>query len=197
MNKSQILGASKDGGYLENNLLIATPNVEGSNFQHSVILMCAHSDEGAMGIIINQPLPHLDKTEIFKQFDFKASASKTIHSIHYGGPVESQRGFVIYPHENKFLEDALITIGDIAISNSIDLLQKVAQNNGPKQSLLALGYAGWSAGQLEEEIEENCWLSVPLDLELIFDKNNDSKWQRAAFANGIDITKLSTVAGHA
>ncbi|MDG1287143.1 MAG: YqgE/AlgH family protein [Rickettsiales bacterium] len=191
-----IMNASNNG-YLEGQLLVATPNVMGSSFKQSVILICAHSDEGAMGIIINHTLPKVDYGELFDQFDLPTGRINSSTPVNYGGPVEVNRGFVIYRHEDKFLQDAMLQMGDMAISGSIDLLRQIANNEGPKERILALGYAGWSPGQLEEEIEENSWISVPVDSDLVFDKNNDRKWHRAAFAHGIDLNKLSTVAGHA
>ncbi len=186
-----------ENGYLEGQLLVATPNVMGGGFKQSVILICAHSSEGAMGLIVNHTLPNVDYRELFEQFDLPTGKIDDSKSVHYGGPVEMNRGFVIYRHENKFIDDAMLQMGDMAISGSIDLLKQIAKGEGPKERILALGYAGWSSGQLEEEIEDNSWISVPVDSSLVFDKNNDTKWHRAAFANGIDLNKLSTVAGHA
>ncbi len=184
-------------GYLEGQMLVATPNVAGGSFKQSVILICAHSDEGAMGIIINQRLPEVTYGNLFDQFELDEIKTNTQKSVHYGGPVEANRGFVLYRHEGDFLKDAMLQIGELAISGTIEILEHIAADTGPKEYLLALGYAGWSPGQLEKEIENNSWISVPLDSKLIFDRNNDSKWQRAAFSHGIDLTKLSTVAGHA
>lgn len=184
-------------GYLEGQMLVATPNVGGSSFKQSVILICAHSDEGAMGLIINHPLPEIRLGDLFEQFHIDDASIDTSRPVNYGGPVEVNRGFVIYRHEDKFIDGAMLRMGDMAISGSIDLLEKIAHGKGPKEYLLTLGYAGWSPGQLEDEIEDNSWISVPVDSKLIFDKQNDTKWHRAAFAHGIDLSKLSTVAGHA
>ena len=186
-----------DKGYLEGQLLVATPNVMGGGFKQSVILICAHSEEGAMGLIINQTLPDVDYGDLLNQFDLPKHIINSSLSVNYGGPVETNRGFVIYRHEDKYLDEAMITIGDMAISGSVELLTQIAQGKGPKERILALGYAGWSSNQLEDEIEDNSWISVPVDSDLVFDKNNDSKWHRASFGNGIDLSKLSTVAGHA
>ncbi len=187
----------KGNGYLEGQLLVATPNVMGKSFKQSVILICAHSDEGAMGIIINQTLPDVDYGDLCSQFDLPVNAIDSNLSIHYGGPVEANRGFVIYRHQDKYLDEAILTVGDMAISGSIDLLRQISEGNGPKERILALGYAGWSANQLEGEIEDNSWISVPASSDIVFSNNNDSKWHRASFGNGIDLSKLSTVAGHA
>lgn len=184
-------------GYLEGQLLVATPNVMGGSFKQSVILMCAHSDEGAMGIIVNQSLPEVNYADLLEQFNLPKHKIDSSVSVNYGGPVEVNRGFVIYRHEDRFLDEAMITMGDVAISGSMGLLQKIAEGTGPKQRIITLGYAGWSPNQLEEEIEDNSWISVPVNSDLVFDKNNDRKWHRASFGNGIDLSKLSTVAGHA
>ena len=184
-------------GYLEGQLLVATPNVEGGGFKQSVILICAHSSEGAMGIIINHLLPDVQYRDLFEQFELPQSHIDGSEKVYYGGPVEVNRGFVIYRHEDRFLGEAMLQMDDLAISGSIDLLRQIALGEGPKEVILSLGYAGWSPGQLEEELEENSWITVPVDSNLVFDKNNDSKWHRASFMNGIDIHKLSTVAGHA
>jgi putative transcriptional regulator len=188
---------AQGNGYLEGQLLVATPNITGSSFKHSVILICAHSDEGAMGIIVNHTLPNVDYGALFEQFDLPVEYINSSLSVNYGGPVEVNRGFVLYKHEDNFLDHAMLIVDDMAVSGSIDLLTKISHNQGPKECLLALGYAGWSPGQLEEEIEQNSWISVPVDSDLVFDKNNDSKWSRAAFMHGIDLNKLSTTVGHA
>lgn len=192
----QLMSNNKTG-YLEGQLLVATPNVAGSSFRQSLVLICAHSDDGAMGLIVNHHLPNVDYGELFEQFNLPTKQIDKSLPVGYGGPVEVNRGFVIYRHEDRFLDEAMLKIGDLAISGSIELLRLIAQNKGPAESMLVLGYAGWSSGQLEDEMEENSWLSVPVDSDIIFDKDNDRKWHRAAFSNGIDLSKLSTVAGHA
>ena len=187
----------ENGSYLEGQLLVATPNVMGSSFKQSVILMCAHSHEGAMGIIINHTLENLSYEDLFEQLSMPADKLKNTLPVHYGGPVEVNRGFVIYRHDEKFLDDAMLIIGEIAISVSLNLLQAIAAGEGPKDRLLALGYAGWAPGQLEAEIKINSWISVPVSSELLFDQNNPRKWERAAMLQAVDLSKLSTVAGHA
>lgn len=183
-------------GYLDGQLLVATPNIEGPGFKQSVVLMCAHSHEGAMGIIVNHVLDNLTTQDLFDQLNIQLNAMDPV-PIYYGGPVEVNRGFVIYEHEGKVPEDAIITVGDIAISSSVEMLHALAKGEGPKKYRIALGYAGWAPGQLEEELEENSWISVPLSNELIFNGDDSEKWKRAAKLQGVDLTKLSTVAGHA
>jgi putative transcriptional regulator len=184
-------------GYLEGQLLVATPNITGSSFKQSVILICAHSGEGAMGLIINHTLDSVHYDELFTQLNISRANLRQELPIHYGGPVEINRGFVVFEHKGRFLDEAMITVGDIAISGSLNLLRNIAEGTGPEKRLLALGYAGWSPGQLEEEIENNSWISVPVDNAIVFDNNNMNKWQRAALTHGIDLNKFSTTAGHA
>lgn len=191
------MNASINSGYLEGNLLVATPNVTGTNFSKSVIFLCAHSAEGAMGIIINHTLDNVRYADLFEQLTLPTAALHQNLPVHYGGPVEVNRGFVIYEHEGRFLPEAMLTVGGIAISGSLGILKSIAAGAGPKRSLLALGYAGWAAGQLESEMEENSWISVPASIDLIFDQANTHKWERAAMLQGVDLRKLSTVAGHA
>lgn len=184
-------------GYLQGQLLIATPNITGSSFKKSVILVCAHSHEGAMGIIVNHLLDNIHGQDLFDQLSIKPEKDHAKMPIHYGGPVEINRGFVIYEHNGAFLDDAMLTIEGVAISSSINVLQAIAAGKGPEKHLVALGYAGWAPGQLEGEVEENSWISVPLRSDLIFDHKNGEKWKRAAMLEGVDLSKLSTTAGHA
>jgi putative transcriptional regulator len=166
-------------GYLEGQLLVATPNITGSSFKQSVILICAHSGEGAMGLIINHTLDSVHYDELFTQLNISRANLRQELPIHYGGPVEINRGFVVFEHKGRFLDEAMITVGDIAISGSLNLLRNIAEGTGPEKRLLALGYA------------------VPVDNAIVFDNNNMNKWQRAALTHGIDLNKFSTTAGHA
>ena len=196
---------SNQSGYLEGQLLVATPNISSGNFQRSLILILAHNEEGAMGVTINQTLPDVSYGDLIQQLQNENTNFAPVNTnaidmdspVNYGGPVEINRGFVVYLHENKFLDQVMLTLDNIAVSASIDILQTIAEGKGPKDYLLVIGYAGWSPGQLEDEIESNCWFSVPLDESLVFSSDNDSKWKRAADSIGLDMTKLSTTAGHA
>lgn len=184
-------------GYLNGTLLVATPNITGSSFQKAVIFMCAHSHEGAMGVIINHTLDNIYYTDLFKQLNLPTDALQDNPPVHYGGPVEVNRGFVIYEHQQRFLKEAMLTVGDISISGSLGILKAISEGDGPKNCLLALGYAGWAAGQLEAEIQENSWISVPISTDILFGRDHQQKWERAAQLQGIDLKKFSTVAGHA
>jgi putative transcriptional regulator len=184
-------------GYLSGQLLVATPLVTSPGFAHSVIFLCAHDAGGAMGIIINHIIENISYRELFEQLSIEGSQNTPRLPVHYGGPVEINRGFVIYHFEHAPHPETLITVNNIAISSSIHVLRDIAAGKGPTERILALGYAGWASGQLEAEIESNSWISVPSSRALIFDPNNDTKWNRAAESLGIDIRKLTSDAGHA
>jgi putative transcriptional regulator len=184
-------------GYLSGQLLIATPLVTSPGFAHSVIFMCAHDAAGAMGIIINHIIDNISYKELFDQLSIKRVGEIERLPVHYGGPVEINRGFVIYHFEDKPLEETILTVNNIAVSSSLHVLRDIAMGEGPKERILALGYAGWGAGQLEAEMEANSWISVPAEKTLIFDTDNATKWKRAAGSQGIDISKLTSDAGHA
>jgi putative transcriptional regulator len=184
-------------GYLQGRLLVATPNIMGDHFSKSVILLFAHSEEGAMGIILNHPLRDVTYQDMFTQLALEDKAALATRPIHYGGPVEVNRGFLIYDHEQRFEKEAMVTVGEIGISASLEMLQRIAEGTGPARHLLALGYAGWAPGQLESEIAENSWFSVPLDVDLVFSQSAQAMWQQAANLQGVDMSKFSTLAGHA
>lgn len=185
------------GGYLSSRLLIATPLVSAPAFSRSVIMMFTHDEEGAMGIIINHIIENIGYKDLFEQLSIDSNESVEHLPVHYGGPVEINRGFVIYHFEDMPHADTLLTAGNIAVSSSIHLLRDIAQGNGPKDRILALGYAAWGAGQLEAEMEANSWISVPATRELIFEPDNNIKWKRAAESYGIDISRLTSYVGHA
>ncbi len=184
-------------GYMNGQLLVATPLVTSPGFIRSVIFMCAHDAGGAMGIIINHIIENISYKDLFDQLSIEQADHVPSLPVHYGGPVEINRGFVIYHFDDLPHPDTIITVNHIAISSSIHVLRDIAAGNGPKDRLLALGYAGWAPGQLEAEMEANSWISVPASRRLIFDTENDQKWQQAAGSQGIDIRKLTSDAGHA
>lgn len=189
--------AFENDGYLEGQLLIATPRITGSSFSHSLVLVCAHGKDGAMGIIVNHIIENISYRDLFKQFSLPEGDLSTNLPVHYGGPVDLNRGFVIYQYEGEPPEDALVTSGGIAVSSSVLKLREIAAGGNSSRCMLALGYAGWSAGQLEKEIEENSWITVPATLDLVFDNGEEDKWQRASRTYGIDLSKLSIDVGHA
>ena len=181
-----------------NQFLIAMPSLEDPNFSRTVTYICAHSDEGAMGIVVNRPL-ELDLAQLFEHLQLESSPdAHGSEPVVMGGPVETQRGFVLFEPEEDQDWDGLAIKGEhLAVATSRDILAAMAQGKGPKRHLVALGYAGWGAGQLEHEVLENAWLNGPSDTEIIFECAFDERWQRAAELLGVDVHRLSAGAGHA
>jgi putative transcriptional regulator len=186
---------SDDESNLTGTLLVAMPNMPDSRFARSVIFMCAHSAEGAMGIVINQVAEGLAFSDVIEQLDIEATQHWD-HAIHTGGPVETSRGFVL--HSTDYESDGTLEINeDFSLTATIDVLRDMATGTGPAHCVLALGYAGWSPGQLDREIQQNGWLTVPADASLVFDNDVEAKWIRALAKIGVDPSLLSGVAGHA
>lgn len=191
-------------GYLDGQLLIAMPVMSDPRFARSVIYLCAHSEDGAMGLVINQRASHISFPDLLERLgivptDADGSISDGIRSmsIHVGGPVETGRGFVLHSSD-YFASDSTLPIEDgVCLTATIDILKAIAAGTGPNRSILALGYAGWSPGQLESEIQANGWLNCPADLDLIFDDNLETKYSRALAKIGIDPSHLVSDAGHA
>lgn len=182
--------------YLTGQLLIAMPGMRDERFARSVIYMCAHTDEGAMGLVLNQIIDSLTFNQLLGQLGIDEDKSRSDVPVHFGGPVEAGRGFVL--HTSDYKQDATLEVDDeIALTATIDILKAIARGYGPRRSLLALGYAGWGPGQLDQEIRQNGWLQVPADSEIIFDTDHESKWERAIAKLGIDPRMLSDTAGHA
>lgn len=179
-----------------NSLLIAMPNMQDGLFTRSVIYMCAHSEAGAMGIVVNQRLPDVGFGELLSQLKLPQSQLLVEPVVHFGGPVETGRGFVL--HSTDFMREDTVRINDeMCITGTIDILQAIAEGTGPAQSIFALGYAGWSAGQLEAEIQTNSWLTAPADNEIIFGTDLNRKWEKSLSRLGIEPLTLSADAGHA
>lgn len=196
--------AKKDRtGYLDGQVLVAMPSMEDDRFARTVIYICAHSSEGAMGIVVNKPAPHISFPDLLVQLDVisegeeirlpeKAGAIQVLR----GGPVESGRGFVLHSADFS-IEDSTLPIDDgICLTATLDILKAIAKGGGPERALLALGYAGWAPGQLETEIQANGWMNVPADRSLVFGDDADLKYERALAKIGVDLGKLSTDAGH-
>ncbi len=182
-------------GFLEGELLVAMPTLGDSRFSRSVIFICAHSDDGAMGLVVNRLMPNPTFTDLLTQLEIQQPPADEI-PIHFGGPVESARGFVL--HTTDFVrDDSLIIHDDFALTATVEILREIAGGNGPRQSILALGYAGWGPGQLEKEIQDNAWLNVAVDEELLFDPDVGDKWERAMRKIGVDFNMLSATAGRA
>jgi putative transcriptional regulator len=202
------IGRSKDettaAGYLDGQLLVAMPGMLDERFARTVIYVCAHSPEGAMGIVVNRPAADLSMPDLLVQLDIipEAEAIRLPQQVGrmqvlMGGPVETSRGFVLHSPD-FFIDQSTLPIDEaICLTATVDILRAIARGEGPQSALLALGYAGWSAGQLESEIQSNGWLNCPADPELIFNAAADLRYERALRNIGIDPAMLSTDAGHA
>ena len=172
------------------------PQMRDSRFERSVIYMCAHSAEGAMGLVLNKLFDQISFPDLLDQLNIKTGPRTKQILVHFGGPVESGRGFVL--HSDDYVRDGTLTITDgFALTATIDILRAIADGEGPRSSLLALGYAGWGPGQLETEIQQNGWLTVPADPLLVFDGDLEAKWTRALAKLGVQPSALSGEAGHA
>lgn len=186
----------KTQGYLAGQLLIAMPQMKDPRFARTVVYLCAHSAEGAMGLVINRLFDGLTFRELLEQLGIEMGAECEPIRVHLGGPVEGGRGFVL--HSDDYMHDSSMLVQDgIALTATVDVLRALALGAGPEKSILALGYAGWSAGQLDAEIKENSWLNVPADAQLLFGSDLDHKWEEAIHKLGIDLSLLSAEAGHA
>lgn len=188
--------ATLNEGYLGGQVLVAMPSLQDPRFARSVICLCAHSPEGAMGIVLNQPIEALSFDDLLKQLDLEPVPPQRRIRLHQGGPVEGGRGFVL--HTADWSSDGSLQVNrDLALTASIDILKAIAGGGGPRLGLLALGYAGWGPGQLEEEIQANSWLSVAPDEGLLFGEGEADKWRQALAKLKVDPLLLSGVAGHA
>src|SRR4051794_35093626 len=206
---ARMKGAGKKGagparGYLDGQMLIAMPAMRDERFARSLIYVCAHSSEGAMGIVVNQPAANIKFPDLLVQLDVipaadliqlprKAGTVKVLK----GGPVETGRGFVLHSAD-FFIENSTLPIDNgICLTATLDILKAIAHGKGPESAVLALGYAGWAPGQLETEIQENGWLNCDADSELIFGRDIEHKYELALKKLGIDLGMLSSEAGHA
>jgi putative transcriptional regulator len=180
---------------LRNHLLVATPNLTDGFFTRSVVYLCAHSTAGAMGIVINQRLPDVQFRELLSQLHLPRSQLVVDPVVHFGGPVETGRGFVL--HSTDFMREDTVKINDhMCITGTVDILRAMAEGKGPEKSIFALGYAGWGPGQLEAELQANSWLTIPADDEVIFQTELAKKWEKALSRLGVNPLTLSLQAGH-
>ena len=182
---------------LDGKLLIAMPGMGDPRFEKSVVFMCAHSDDGALGLIINKPAPELRFADLLKQLDIQAGPPERDIRVHFGGPVEHGRGFVL--HTGDYLSNAsTLKVGDtFGMTATLDVLEEIARGSGPSSALLALGYSGWGPGQLEAEIMQNGWLTCDATPDLVFDGDDGAKWSAALKTLGVDPITLSATAGRA
>ncbi len=182
--------------FLTGQLLIAMPAMEDPRFSQSVIYLCAHTPEGAMGLVLNRPLQRPRFDDLLRQLEVAPVPPARRIALCAGGPMDNARGFVL--HTTDWTGEGSLRVDDtVALTASLDVLKAIAEGNGPREGLLALGYAGWGPGQLDAEIQQNAWLSVPADETIVFDGDHDTKWRRALGKLNIDPLLLSGAAGHA
>ncbi|CUH84641.1 YqgE/AlgH family protein [Thalassovita mediterranea] len=187
---------------LTGQLLIAMPGMGDPRFEHSVVLVCAHSDEGAMGLIVNKPTEDVALEDLLEHIKIPKSPDSPQMGVHFGGPVETARGFVLHGKSYRSELNTLEVSGgtpeaEFGLTATIDVLEDLARGEGPQNAIVALGYSGWGPGQLEEEISLNGWLTCSADRELVFDTEDEAKWEAALKSMGVDALLLSAEAGHA
>lgn len=185
-------------GYLAGQILIAMPSMSDPRFARTVIYLCAHNADGAMGLVLNRVISSITFRDLLEELKVEEAADARTSSpaIHFGGPVETGRGFVL--HSADYVgPDSMPLTGKLALTATVDILKAIAAGQGPQRHLLALGYAGWGPGQLDGELHENAWLSVEADPDLVFGDELDEKWERALAKLGISASLLSSDAGHA
>ncbi len=177
-------------------VLIAMPGLDDPEFEHSVVYLCAHGEDGAMGLIVNRPLPKLSFPDLLRQLNLGDTPPARAIALCKGGPVENARGFVLHSADWTG-DDSLRVADDVALTASLDVLKAIADGGGPHRGILALGYANWGPGQLDREMRENAWLTVDADAELLFGADHDRKWQQAMLKLNIQPGQLSSLSGSA
>lgn len=182
---------------LSGKLLIAMPGMGDPRFEKSVVFMCVHSPDSAMGLIVNKPASELSFRQLLRQLDIPVGDSAREIRVHFGGPVEHGRGFVLHTDDYKSANMSLDIAGGFRMTATLDILEAIATGDGPRSSILALGYSGWGPGQLESEILANGWLTADATPDLVFGPDDGTKWSRALRAIGIDPLLLSATAGRA
>jgi putative transcriptional regulator len=206
MNKSRGRSTPQDtnGSSLAGQLLVAMPTMRDKRFARSVIYMCTHSAESAMGLIINQRAPHIDFPDLLEQLGIvPGHADESIPpdildmDVQVGGPVDTKRGFVLHTADYRADKTTMFIDQHICLTATVDVLKAIAKGRGPRQSILALGYAGWGAGQLDAEIQANGWLHCPADTGLVFGRKLEAKYELAMSKIGIDMSHLVSEVGHA
>lgn len=191
------MAADPDSIDLNGKLLIAMPSMGDPRFEHSVVFMCSHSDEGGMGLIVNKPADDLKFKDLLAQLNIEPDDDMRPIRVHFGGPVEYGRGFVLHSADYGQTGSTLEVGTEYGMTGTLDILEDISQGTGPQKSLLAMGYAGWGPGQLEDEIARNGWLICDAAPELVFGDDNGSKWQGALATLGIDPLLLSAEGGRA
>lgn len=182
--------------HFTNHLLVAMPSLADSNFSRTVTLICEHNEQGALGVVVNRPTD-VPLRKLLEHLDL-VSANENVAdtTVYAGGPVQLDRGFILHAPPGAW-ESTLKIDAELGLTSSLDILAAIAAGEGPEQSLIALGYAGWDAGQLEQEIADNAWLTVPSDADILFELPAEQRWQAAARKLGVDLSLIAGHAGHA
>lgn len=189
-------GPSSNGGFLQGKFLIALPGMPDARFERSVILMCAHSDDGAMGLIVNKPVDGIKIGPLMEKLGIKVTANRVETPVLFGGPVETQQGLILHSSEFTGGQSTRVTT-EVSVTGTVDILHAIAAGRGPQKAAFALGYAGWGAGQIEDELRGNGWVHSDADPAIVFDMPPDAKWSAALGKLGINISGLSSEAGRA
>ncbi|HUF87047.1 MAG TPA: YqgE/AlgH family protein [Thermohalobaculum sp.] len=189
--------SEQSGDTLGGQVLIAMPGMTDPRFRRSLVYLCAHSNEGAMGLIVNKHADDLKLGDLFEKLGIETGEPMALAPLHYGGPVETGRGFVLHSADYSSGESTLQVDAATSMTATIDVLQAMAENRGPSRAIVALGYAGWAPGQLEAEMRANGWLACAPDEELLFGDDADGKWDRALAKIGVHPGMLSSWGGHA
>lgn len=183
--------------FLEGKLLIAMPGMSDPRFEKTVIFMCAHSGDGAMGLIVNKPVAGLGFREMMEKLELDIGNGAPDLPVLYGGPVQTGRGFVLHSSDYDSLDSTMAITGGISLTATLDILKAMAGGRGPEKAMFALGYAGWGPGQIENEIRDNGWIHCDPDPIILFSPEMETKWNRALGKLGINASSLSAHAGRA
>jgi putative transcriptional regulator len=189
-------GRTQRDGFLQGKLLIALPGMPDPRFERSVILMCAHTDDGAMGLIVNKPVEGVPIRQLLDKLSIPVTANRLDTPVLYGGPVETERGLILHSNEFSTGQSTRVT-DDVSLTGTLDVLHAIAAGRGPQKAMFALGYAGWSEGQIEDEIRGNGWVHTDMDTGILFDLPPEAKWSAALKKLGINISGLTAHAGRA
>ena len=182
---------------LTGKLLIAMPGMGDPRFEHSVVFICEHNEQGAMGLIVNKPAPEISMAELFEQLSIETSGTGTDMPVHFGGPVEGGRGFVLHSPDYSSKLQSLAISDAFCMTATLDILEDIAAGAGPKDALMMLGYSGWGPDQLESEISLNGWLTAEAGPDLVYGLPDEAKWEAALKTLGVDPLTLSASAGRA
>lgn len=182
---------------LTGQMLIAMPGMGDPRFEHALVFLCDHSEEGAMGLIVNKPSPEVDLAALLEQLSIEGAENMAGQQVHYGGPVEMGRGFVLHSPDYSSIVTTLEVNDDIHMTATLDILEDIGKGRGPERRLMALGYAGWGPGQLESELAQNGWLTCDSNARLVFDLPDHEKWQAALESIGVAALALSSEGGRA